>query len=409
MPCKEIEMRIAFFCEGFCRSSSIAQPWRHVYETAKRMNLLGHTVCIFSDEMNGHSKTDEIDGIAIYRIKKGKLLLDSEDLLKSFDKFDADIVNWHSGPLSTIYFQRLRKKLRNKIVWNVHHGKIFREDLKYIKISDIYQIQKFWTTFLYTLVPPFIIRNGANAPQIRQIITSSERLKRYFEQIGVQSKKVSVIPSGVDTKVLRPLSMSDMLDQKASLGFKNNNQIILFFGPLSSLRGADILISAMPKILRKVPSAKLVLLARKSYKDTTDGRLESAARKQPGIKLLNGTIEHSLVTRYLGIANIVVLPFRFWPYTECPLTVLEAMAMAKPVVTTYSGSIQEIIKNGETGILISPEDSNQLSQATTKLLTNKDLSEEIGQRARKHVEATHDWDHITRLTLEVFEKAADAP
>jgi len=398
------KVKIAFFCEGFCKSSSIAQPWRHVYELAKRMKALGNSICIFTDELRGFPQREELDGILIHRVKRNRLLLNSEDLLESFSKYDADVINWHGGLLSAIYFPRLQGDLENGIVWTVDKGKIFPEDARNLKASDIPRLYKFWTNILYSLTPTVIVRKGANTLQVRKIITLSKRLKKYFEGIGINQKKIISIPSGVDTKVFRPLSSSDAHNQKTAFGFKRDDQIILFFGPLSSPRGADVLISAMPRILRKIPSAKLVLLARKSIKDSTEKKLENAARKHPAIRLLDGAIKQDLLIRHLGTADVIALPFRFWPYTECPLTILEGMAMAKPVVTTYAGSLPEIVKDGETGLLVPPGDLESFSRVVIRSLRNKDLSSKIGRRARRYVEENYDWDFITQLTLKVFEE-----
>ncbi len=400
-------MKIAFFCEGFSKSTSIAQPWRHVYELAKRMKALGNSVYILTDELGGFPQLEEINGILVHRVKRGRLLLSSRDLLESLDKYDVDLVNWHGGLLSAAYFQRLQRNLPTGVVWTVDKGKIFRQDLRNLKVSDILRLYKFWTNILYSLTPAFIVRKGANLPEVRKIIALSKRLKTYFEGIGIDQKKITSIPSGVDTKVMRPLSSSDILSQKMAFGFNKDDQIILFFGPLSSPRGADVLISAMPKIAKKIPSAKLLLLCRKTIKDSTENKLKRAAREYPAIKLLEGTVEKTSLMQYLGIADLIALPFRFWPYTECPLTVLEGMAMAKLVVTTYAGSLPEIVKDGETGILVPPGDPNSFSKVMIRLLRDEDLSREIGRNARKYVEENHDWDLITQLTLKVFQKVVE--
>jgi len=78
-------VKIAFFCEGFSESTSIAQPWRHVYELAKRMKASGNSVCIFTDELSGVPQLEEMDGILVHRVKRGRFLLSSRDLLESLD------------------------------------------------------------------------------------------------------------------------------------------------------------------------------------------------------------------------------------------------------------------------------------------------------------------------------------
>ena len=397
-------MNVAFFCEGFTKTSAIAMPWRHVLEIASRMADQGDSAYIFTDTAPGLPRNEEENGITIRRVKKNGLLLNIGDLLENLNQNDFDLVNWHSSPLSAFYFLRLRKSFEKEIVWSIFKAKIFAQDLINLKLSDVPQLYKFWNNILCSITPRFIIRKGASIPQIKKIITLSRRLQTYIEGIGINKENITSIPSGVDTKLLRPLSTQDALGRKIAFGFKQDDQIILFFGPLSSPRGADVLISAMPKILKRIPSAKLILLARKSFKDSTDSKLENFARKHPCVQLVSGVLDQDVLIQYLGLADVIALPFRFWPHNECPLTVLESMAMGKPVITTYTGSISEIVKDGKTGILVPPRNVDSLSQAITKILDNRDLSMKIQRKARQYVEEFHDWDVITQLTLNVFQK-----
>ena len=397
-------MNIAFFCEGFTRASAIALPWRHILEIASRMVGQGNSAYIFTDAAPGLPRNEEEKGILVRRVNKNGLLLDIGDVLENLNQNDIDLINWHSGPLSAFYFLRLRKSLKKEIVWTIYKGKIFAHDIMNLKLSDVPRLYRFWNNILCSITPSFVIKKGASIPQIRKIITLSRRLETYFEGIGIKKEKITSIPSGVDTKLLRPLSAQDTLDRKIAFGFKQDDQIILFFGPLSSPRGADTLISAMPRVLKKNPSAKLILLARKSVKDSTDSKLENLARNQTAIQMLNGVIEQDMIIQYLGLADVVALPFRFWPHTECPLTILESMAMGKPVITTYAGALPEIVKDGETGILVPPGNADTLSSAIIKILDNKDLSMKIGKNARKYAKEFHDWNIITRLTLNIFQK-----
>jgi phosphatidylinositol alpha-1,6-mannosyltransferase len=397
-------MNVAFFCEGFTKTSAIAMPWRHVLEIASRMADQGDSAYIFTDTAPGLPRNEEENGIIIRRVKKNGLLINMGDLLENLNQTDFDLVNWHSSPLSAFYFLRLRKSFEKEIVWSIFKAKIFAQDLINLKLSDVPQLYKFWNNILCSITPRFIIRKGASIPQIKKIITLSRRLQLYIEGIGINKENITSIPSGVDTKLLRPLSTQDALGRKIAFGFRRDDQIILFFGPLSSPRGADVLISAMPRILKRAPSAKLILLARKSFKDSTDSELENFARKHPAIQLISGVIEKDVLIQYLGLADVIALPFRFWPHNECPLTVLESMAMGKPVITTCTGSISEIVKDGKTGFLVPPGNVDSLSQAITKVLENRDLSMKIQRKARQYVEEFHDWDVITQLTLNVFQK-----
>jgi glycosyltransferase involved in cell wall biosynthesis len=396
-------LKIGFFCEGF-NVSAVAMPWRHVFEIASRMLDCGHSVYIFTDSDYGILPDGEENGISIRRVKRNGLFLDLEDLVKKVNQTDIDLINWHSGVLSALYFLNIQNFLKKKLVWTVHKGKIFKQDIINLKLSDIPTLYKFWDNFLCSITPQFIIKKGASIPQVREIITLSRRLEMYFQGIGISKEKIRFIASGVDTKVIHPLSTQDAFNRKTSLGFKREDRILLYFGPLSSPRGADLLISALPEVLRNFPSTKLILLSRKSKKDFTDSKLENLVRGQDAIRLVNGVLNQKMLIQYLDLADVVVLPFRFWPYNECPLTILEAMAMGKPVITTYAGSIPEIIRDGKTGILVSPTDAKWLSHAIMRLLSNEYLTNEIGRSARKSVEKFYDWNSITKSTLKIFEK-----
>ena len=403
-----IWMRITFVSEGFNRSSVVGQPWKHVNEIAKRFIAMGNTVHVLTDYSPSLPRDEKIDGVPVHRIKKGRLpLFDSKELLRNINQDDVDVINWLSGPLSAIYFSRLQNSSRNSVVWTIFTGRILSEDVRNLKFIELFSLSKFWNNVLYSMCPGFIIRKGADASQVKMIIVWSGRLKNYLQNIGIREEKIAVISSGVDTERFRPIMMRDVYDQKESLDFRKDDPLILYFGPLTPFRGADTVISAMSTIIEKIPSAKLLLLARRSQNDEIDRSLERSAKAHQAIKLLSGTQTQDALIRYLGSADAVILPFRFWPHIDCPLTILEAMAMGKPVVTTYSGVIPEIVQNYETGILVDPGKPDAISAAVIKLLTDKDLSVRIGKDARRYVRKFHDWDNITRQTLNVFEGVID--
>jgi glycosyltransferase involved in cell wall biosynthesis len=203
---------------------------------------------------------------------------------------------------------------------------------------------------------------------------------------------VTCIPSGVDVDVFRSLNTAE------------DRSRILYFGPLNRLRGTDTLLSAYEHVKQEVPSARLTLLARQSRHNKF---WERRISRLEGVDLVTGILGQREIVEKLDSASMVVLPFRFWPQVDCPSTVLEAMSMRKPTISTSIGAIPEIISNGETGFLVSAKDPMQLAESIIGLLTNKLLSERIGRNARARVEHFHDWNIITKRTLEVLSNASD--
>ena len=83
------------------------------------------------------------------------------------------------------------------------------------------------------------------------------------------------------------------------------------------------------------------------------------------------------------------------------LVVVEAMAMAKPVVAFTHGALPEIVVDGETGLLVPPGDEHTLAARVLHLLTHRDEARAMGERGRARVEA---YFHIVR-TVRAFEEA----
>ncbi len=393
-------------CEGLNSLTAVAQPWRHVVEISKRMKNLGNTVQIFSDYQEGLNQDDEIDCVPIRRLRKNGFLFNIEELQKIINQEDLDIINWHgSDTWSSIHLWRLRKRIEENIVWTLHSGPLSVGDFKNIGLRQAICLYKYWNTLLNAVFPAAIIRKWVDIPQLKHIIVSSKRLSNHLESMGIAQEKIDVIPSGVDTHLFRPMENRRVEQLKQSLGFDRNEPLILYFGPLSTFRGIDTLIAAMPIIQNKLPNARLVVLGRgrKVKNESWPRHAISSTRVTP----VMGILGQETLIQYLSIADVVVLPFKFWPQVECPLTVLESMAMEKPLITTWIGAIPEIVHDGENGILIPPKDPKEIADKVISLLQDKRLGIEIGKKARRHVERFFDWKTIVRQTLTVFNQAAN--
>lgn len=403
-----INLKLAFFCEDFTFNTSVAMPWRHIYEIATRLHDQGHSIHLYTNYTPGLPLTEEKNGIIVNRVKKNGPRLNIKDLSDIIDKEKFDLLSWHSGPLSALYFLQLQKYLKTKLVWNVFKGKLYAQDFLNYPSSQFLNFYQFWNNILCSLTPDYLIKKGGSIHQIGRIITLSDRIKNYFEGIGIDSEKLMTISSGVDTSSFSPLPSNTVLKRKVELGYAADDKIIVYFGPISSHRGTDTLISAMSTIKKEHPSAKLVILARTSKKDSTDDRIEQLGRKQSSIKIIKGVFGLDFLINYLDVADVVALPFRFWPYNECPLTILEAMAMEKPVISTDAGSISELVADGKTGYLVPPGDAAFLSKKISNILSNSDLATAMGKRGRKYVEQFHNWNGISKLTLNVFKEVVNA-
>ena len=394
-------VRIAFVCEGFNRSSVVGQPWNYVSDIARRMIARGNPSYVLTDGSPRIPKDEDIGGISVRRISRGRLVFHLQEVCQNLNDADVDVIAWYGGLLSAQYFWQLRNSLRKNIAWNIYSGKLAFGDLRNLRCGDFFSIDNFWNNLLYSIIPPFTIRRGASVPQVRSIITQSRRLKDQLSAIGVEAGRILVIPPGVDTKVFRPRT-SGREERRRMLGLDRSDPIVLYLGPPTSLRGADTAVCAISKVIREIPSAKLVFLSRRPGGKRPNS-IERMAGMQKATRILTGIQTEESLVRLVSFADLVILPFRFWPQIECPSTILEAMAMEKPVITTNVGSIPEVVNHGTTGIIIPPGNASALASAIVAALRNEDLFSSMARRARRYVEKFHDLDVVVQQTFDILE------
>jgi glycosyltransferase involved in cell wall biosynthesis len=100
-------------------------------------------------------------------------------------------------------------------------------------------------------------------------------------------------------------------------------------------------------------------------------------------------------------AALVVVPSEW--HENSPLSILEAMAHAKPIVASRIGGIPELVRDGETGLLFEPKNTQQLSNRIRMLLGDSDLREKFGRRARRIVETEYSLERHGAALLSLYE------
>jgi len=384
-------MKILFICEGLNRNSIVAQPWKHVIEIAKRIRQMGIDSKIVSNQ--SEQQDNEIESVPLLIVRKTKLSFDVDALSRLIKEENPDVINWHCSDIwSSVHFWRLRNKINTNIVWTLHSGILSFDDLRNLEPLDFLQLYKFWNNLLSATIPKTIIKKWLNTQALVHIITLSHRTARRLGDFDVPQEMITSITSGVDIDLFR------------SQTGEEHPPRILYFGPISRLRGIDTLFSAFKYVKQDFPLARLVLLARESRNNS---HWISEMKNFGSIDLVTGILDQKKLVEHLDSASVIVLPFRFWPQVECPLTILEAMAMKKPTVSTSIGAIPEIVANGRTGFLVPPKDTKELAKSITTLLRDKILSERIGENARGYVERFHDWNVIAKRTLGILSRGCD--
>jgi glycosyltransferase involved in cell wall biosynthesis len=157
-------------------------------------------------------------------------------------------------------------------------------------------------------------------------------------------------------------------------------------------------------------AARLLLKKRKDITfiaigDNTDSpdSLEQAGKEYADHFRLLG--RRSGIESYISVMNICVLA----TYTEgISNSILEYMAMGKPVVATDGGGTKEIVLEGETGFLVNPENPGELADKIEILLNNDDLRTEMGEKGKERVQSHFSIDQMTTSYIYHYRKLAGA-
>jgi len=117
-----------------------------------------------------------------------------------------------------------------------------------------------------------------------------------------------------------------------------------------------------------------------------------------------GTVPHQEIPRWYSVCDVLVYPRRLGTQTALvtPLKPLEAMAMGKPVVAAAVGGLQELIRDGETGLLCPPEDPAALATSLLELAAAPGRRAALAAGARSFVCNERDWTHLAPLYERVY-------
>jgi len=224
------------------------------------------------------------------------------------------------------------------------------------------------------------------------ICVSHDLEKKILGLIGDRSI-VIVIPNGVDPDSFQKPERS------------SRNERIIWVGRMTPEKGLTYLIQAMRKVVDVLPRAHLNLIG--------DGELRLDLEAQAANLGLDrkihflGSQSYSDVPSFMKKADLFVLPSL---REGLPLVLLEAMAMALPVVASSVGGIPEICPADEATPpvrLVAPKDVDALSQAIVDILSQPQLALAMGENGRRTVSANYTWSNLAARTLDLYNVALD--
>lgn len=232
-----------------------------------------------------------------------------------------------------------------------------------------------------------LIKN-ANA----NIAITEDEIENFFDY-KVNSKKITVIPNGIDSEAFK-YKNNQYIRDKFHL---KNNPFILFVGRLNFIKGPDLLLKAFSKIEKKFPNYNLIFLGPDN--DMKNGMLLDSKKleiqnKVKFIDYQDGQIKSMLY----HAADLLVIPSRS---EAMSIVVLEAAITETPVLMTTSCGLDQL--TGKNGAVAVNPDISSIKNGISKMLENKKDFASRGKKLKQYVEAKFMWKSIIKKYVIMFE------
>ncbi len=230
---------------------------------------------------------------------------------------------------------------------------------------------------------------------VRGVFCISGALAEEYAEAGAPRDRLHVLPDGVDlARFASPLSRQEA---RRRLGLPLETTIVAHSGHLYRGRGAEETLEALVGL----PGALLVMVG---------GRDEDIERVRAKAKALNllervrfvGQVPNRDVPLYLWAADALVMPYTSQTPTArymSPLKMFEYMAAGRPIVATDFPVVREVLRDGETAVLVAPDSGDALGEGLRRVLSDRSLQQRLAGAARERVEA-YSWERRAQRILE---------
>jgi glycosyltransferase involved in cell wall biosynthesis len=296
---------------------------------------------------------------------------------------DVDIYHAHSYWNFSTNFASFASKLKRVPIIITSHG--------YQPLKSF--IGKFVKTFYLKTLGKFTLNN------VNYMLLYHPQDKSILMRLGIPEANIELIPNAIDMDEFDPIMDASDIITKCDLG---STKQILFVGRLIKRKGCEFIVRAMPKILKEVPNTKFLIVGDGPEEDTIKKLINNLGIEDSVIMFGYVKPLGSLIKKIYKSSDLLVLP----SLDECmSRTILEAMSMKLPIITTKNWYSEWLVQpNKEAALLVNPYNITMLADAIIKILTDDELSKNLAEKGRYLIETAYNWKIIAKRTINLYEK-----
>jgi glycogen(starch) synthase len=367
---------------------------RHVRKLAEALVELDVDVHVLTRGGEESPAEVQADGVAIHRIREPKRPTDlgefvawvermNSDMLAAGvelgDRFSFDLVHGHDWLVANAC-DHLARRFGAPLVTTIHATEYGRHQGWVDKHpqSYIHGVER-W------------ISNRSD-----RVIACSYYMREQIADIfGVQERRVSVIPNGIDPRDLQPQDPAEL--RRLRLQFAEPDQkLVLLVGRLVYEKGFQLALEAMPRVLERMPGTRFLVAGSGTHEPELRRQAHELGLMEQGTFL--GWIGDDVLHSLYPIADICVVPSIYEPFG---LVALEAMASGCPCIVADTGGLREVVPHEEAGLRFRARDPEALTEMTLRLLGDEKLGQRLVSEGLEHIRR-FDWADIAEQTAEVY-------
>lgn len=257
-----------------------------------------------------------------------------------------------------------------------------------------------WRSLLWKLKFGFITKfNNFNIFASNQDAKNSLKpfvSKRFLEKIKVTYTNIN--PDEIDKALNYGFNREEILTK---FGLPKDRFLVFCLGQFIDRKGRWTFLEAAEKILENSSETAFVWISNSKLTTEESAKINSYRLDNNFFLIKSEAVgdDHLELMKFLRVADIFALP----SFVEgLPISLLEAMALGIPSISTNVYAISEAVRNNETGILIEAGDSDALAGAIKKVKNNKDLREKIGQNGREFVLANFNEKTVAEIAFQGY-------
>lgn len=384
-------MRIGLFSWESLHSISVGGLSVHVTELAAALQRKGNEVHVFTRIGPNQKIYEVIDGVHYHRCPfafSNNFIQEMSNMSKSMAHYFFETENV-SGPFDIIHghdwhvvnaISDIKNARGKRVVWTLHSNQFGRDGNHFHDgPASAIKTTEWYGTYI-----------------AERVIVCSQFMRNETQWIHrVPENKIRVIHNGIWAHKFNGF-IDPWNDAKRKYGIGIYDPVALFVGRMTNQKGPDMLLEAVPDVIRDHPNAKVIFVGDGDMRSHLENRTRQL-NVSHAVRF-TGHISDQDKANLLKACECVVVPSRNEPFG---IVVLEAWASGKPVIATHGTGAGEIVWHDVTG-LKAHQNPNSIAWGIKSIFSNPEKAKWLGKNGREAAEKSFSWDSVAEQTLAVY-------